>query len=93
MVKIRSNELQTFHAAPGYGVTIQLFWAKNCHEESDAHTEIIFGSADWRYDASSPLGVWRKTLYKSSELENEFIFNAIGAKCPITIKESVMYYL
>jgi hypothetical protein len=91
--KMRREELQTFHAFPEYGVTAKLCWAKNCKEERDAPTQIIFGAADWRYDVLSLLGVWLETLYESSELENEFIFDAIGAACPVTIKESVAYQL
>jgi hypothetical protein len=91
--KMRREELQTLHSFPEYGVTAKLCWAKNCREERNAPTQIIFGSADWRYDVLSLLGVWLETLYESSELDNEFIFDAIGAQCPITIKESVAYYL
>ena len=55
--------------------------------------QIIFGAADWHCNVLSLLGVWLETLYESSELENEFIFDAIGAECPVTIKENVAYHL
>ena len=32
-------------------------------------------------------------FYKSSEHKNKFIYDAIGAKCPVTIMKSVVYHL
>ena len=47
--KVRSFSVQPFSAFLDYGITVMLCWAKNCREERDAPTQIIFGAADWWY--------------------------------------------
>ena len=88
--KFRRRDLQSCLAYPEYAITAMLCWAKNCREERDAPTQIICGAADWRYDVLSLLGVWLKSIYtEEPEMESEFVFDMVGAQCPILIKEIV----
>ena len=92
--KFRKADLQPFHAYPEFGVTAKLCWAKNCREERDAPTQVIFGAGDWRYCVLSLLGVWLESNYESLELRvSEFVFDALGVECPVAIKDSVADHL
>ena len=92
--KFRDFAMQPFHAFPDYGITAMLCWAKNCREERDAPTQIIFGAADWKYCVLSLLGVWLESHFESSpDHGSDFVFDAVGACCPITIKEGVANHL
>ena len=89
--KFRRPDLQIYAPYPEYAITAKLCWAKNCREERDAPTQIIFGAADWRYDVLSLLGAWLETVYTvAPDMESDFYFDMVGAKCPIRIKETVM---
>ena len=71
-----------------------LCWAKNCREERDAPTQIIFGAADWCYCVFSLLAVWleaRSEEYPDSD--SEVVLDAGNSQCPIAIKESVSTHL
>ena len=88
--KFRRPDLQIYQPYPEYAITAMLCWAKNCREERDAPTQVIFGAADWRYCVLSLLGVWLETICTGApENESEFIFDMVGARCPIRIKETV----
>ena len=92
--KLRAFSVQPFHAFKDYGITVMLCWAKNCREERDAPTQIIFGAADWRYCLLSLLGVWIESRFEAYPDNNsEFVFDAVNAHCPIAIKESVSTHL
>ena len=47
--KFRLPELKPFVRYPDFGVTAKLCWAKNCMEERDASTQVLFGARNWRY--------------------------------------------
>ena len=89
--KLRSFSVQAFHAYKDYGITVMLCWAKNCREERDAPTQIIFGAADWRYCVLSLLAVWLEARYAEypDSCDSDFVFDAGNSQCPVAIKESV----
>ena len=71
-----------------------LCWAKNCREERDAPTQIIFDAADWRYCVLLLLGVWIKSHFKEyPDNDSNFVFNAVNDNCPLVIKESISTHL
>ena len=47
--KFRLPELKPSVRYPDFGVTAKLCWAKNCMEERDASTQVLFGARNWRY--------------------------------------------
>ena len=91
--KFRSPDLQTFHQFSDYGVTAKLCWTKNCMEERDPPTQILFGSRNWKYCVVSLLAVWLELHYELNPEQNDFFFGAKGATEPDTIKASAAYYL
>ena len=91
--KFRRPDLQPFHAYPDYGITAKLCWAKNCNEERDAPTQIVFGAMDWRYCVLSTLGTWLEHHYTiHPDFDNEFFFDLGGTGDPDAIKESASYH-
>ena len=91
--KFRSPDLQPFHQFTDYGVTAKLCWTKNCMEERDLPTQILFGSRDWRYCVVSLFATWLEFHFEVDPQDNEFFFGARGASDPDTIKSSAAYYL
>ena len=92
--KLRSFSIQPLHAFLDYGITVKLCWAKNCREERDAPTQIIFGAADWRYCVLSLLGVYLEANFEAHpDNDSEFVFDLVNSHCPIAIKESVSNHL
>ena len=84
--KLRAFSDQPFHAFPEYGITVMLCWAKNCREEQDASTQIIFSAAGWRYYMLLLLGVWIKSQFEECpNNDSNFFFDAVNTNCPISI--------
>ena len=46
--KFRAPNLQPLHAFPDYGITPRLCWSKNCREECNVTTQVLFGADNWR---------------------------------------------
>jgi hypothetical protein len=91
--KFRAPDLQPLHAFPDYGITARLCWSKNCREERDVPTQILFGADDWRYCVLSLLSSWLELHFFLNPEENEFIFGAWGYKEHAKIKTSATYFL
>ena len=92
--KLRAFSVQPFHAFLDYGITVMLCWAKNCREQRDAPTQIVFGAADWRYCVLSLLGVYLETNFEAhADNDSNFVFDLVNAHCPVAIKESVASHL
>ena len=88
------TELQMCHTFHEYSVIAKFCWAKNCHEEKNTSTQIIFVLRTSATACSfSPASGSRHSKYETSELENKFIFDIFGTGYLLKIKESVVYYL
>jgi len=92
--KFRLPDLKGFRQYPDLGCTAKLCWAKNCMEERDAPTQVLFGARNWRYCTLQHLGMWLELHYElNPDDDNEFIFGLKGKSDPDEIKDSVAYYL
>ena len=91
--KFRAPDLKAFFQFVNYGITAKLCWTKNCLEERDPPTQVLFGSRDWRYCVVSHLATWLELHFELNPEDNEFFFGARGATDPDAIKASAAYYL
>lgn len=84
--KWRHPDLNPLPEYPDYGVTVKLCWSKNCLEERDAPTQVLFGAMDWRYCPLNLVGTWLELHFTLNPEENEFFFGVGGANNPDSIK-------
>ena len=91
--KFRLPDLKSFQKYPDFGVSARLCWAKNCMEERDAPTQVLFGARNWRYCVLSHLAMWLELHFELNPDDNEFIFGAEGKSDPDSIKTSAAYHL
>jgi len=93
--KFRALNLQPLEDFPFFGVTARLCWSKNCYEERDAPTQILFEAGDWgwRYCVLSLLASWLELHFLLNQEPNENFFGAFGLTDPITIKNRAGYYM
>jgi hypothetical protein len=91
--KFRAPDLKPLDAFPDYGITARLCWSKNCRDERDAPTQVLFGADDWRYCVISLLASWLELHFTINPEENNYIFGAWGLDDPIKIKRSATYHL
>ena len=91
--KWRAPDLNPFSRFPDYGITAVLCWTKNCMEERDPPTQVLFGSRDWRYCVLCHLAVWLEHHFQANPEENEFFFGVHGYDAPEDIKGHASYHL
>ena len=91
--KFRAPDLQPFNQFKDYGVTAKLCWTKNCLEERDPPTQVLFGARNWRYCVLSLISTWLEHHFEMNPEANEYFFGAKGATDSKSIKASAAYYL